>query len=194
AAELARDYPTTDKGLTAEALPERLARPEPNASRTNPVGAMVFLVMVSLVLLIACINVANLVLVRASTRFKEMAIRASLGASRRRIFRQMLTESLLLSLLGGVAGALLGAWFTRLLASIRFPADVTLHVNLGFDWRVFAYIAAIAIARGAMVGLVPAWRAPPMDLNAVLRAEGRPAGPRPPPPPMPPPPASSPPP
>jgi len=177
AAQLAREYPNTDQGLTPEVVPERLARPEPEASRTNPVGVAVFLVMVGLVLLITCVNVANLVLVRASTRFKEIAIRASLGAGRGRLFRQLLTESLLLSLLGGVFGALLGAWFTHLIGSIRFPADITIHVNLGFDWRVFAYTAAIALASGIIVGLVPAWRASRMNLNAVLRESGRSGGP-----------------
>ena len=177
ATQLAREYPDTDKGLTLEVVPERLARPQPDAARTNPVGAAVFLVMVGLVLLITCVNVANLVLVRASTRFKEIAIRASLGAGRGRLFRQLLTESLLLSLLGGAFGALLGAWFTHLIGSIRFPADITIHVNLGFDWRVFAYTAAIALASGIIVGLVPAWRASRMNLNAVLRESGRSGGP-----------------
>jgi len=110
-AQLEREYPATNKALTPDVLPERLARPEPDAARTNPIGAAVFLGMVGLVLLITCVNVANLVLVRASTRFKEIAIRASLGAGRIRIFRQLLTESLMLSLMGGAAGALLGAWF-----------------------------------------------------------------------------------
>jgi predicted permease len=177
AAQLAREYPVTNKALTLDVLPERLARPEPDAARTNPIGAAVFFAMVALVLLITCVNVANLVLVRASTRFKEMAIRASLGAGRGRIFRQLLTESLLLSLMGGVAGALLGAWFTHLIGLIRLPADITLHVNLGFDWRVFAYIGVIAMVSGVAVGLVPAWRASRLNLNAVLRESGRSGGP-----------------
>ena len=176
-AQLEREYPTTNKALIPDVLPERLARPEPDAARTNPIGMAVFLAMVGLVLLITCVNVANLVLVRASARFKEMAIRASLGAPRSRIFRQLLTESLLLSLLGGAAGALLGAWFTHLIGSIRFPADITLHVNLSFDWRVFAYIGAIAMVSGVAVGLVPAWRASRMNLNLVLRESGRSGGP-----------------
>src|SRR5262249_26185146 len=146
AAQLAREHPDTNKGLSAEVVPEKLARPEPDAARTNPVGMAAFLIMVGLVLLITCVNVANLVLVRASTRFKEIAIRASLGAGRGRIFRQLLTESLLLSVMGGAAGALLGAWFTHLIGSIRFPTDVTLHVNLGFDWRVVAYVGVVALA------------------------------------------------
>ena len=177
AAQLAREYPTTNKSLSLDVLPERLARPEPDAVRTNPIGAAVFFAMVALVLLITCVNVANLVLVRASTRFKEMAIRASLGAGRGRIFRQLLTESLLLSLMGGVAGALLGAWLTHLLGLIRLPADITLHVNLNFDWRVFAYIGVIAMVSGVAVGLVPAWRASRINLNAVLRESGRSGGP-----------------
>jgi predicted permease len=177
AAQLAREYPATNKGLLAEAVPERLARPEPAAARTNPIGAAVFLVMAGLVLLITCMNVANLVLVRASTRYKEIAIRSSLGAGRGRIFRQLLTESLLLSLLGGAAGALLGAWLTHLIASMRFPTDVTLRLNLAFDWRVFAYLAVIALGCGITVGLVPAWRASRMNLNAVLRESGRSGGP-----------------
>jgi predicted permease len=176
-AQLEREYPATNKALIPEALPERLARPEPDAARTNPVGAAVFLAMVGLVLLITCVNVANLVLVRASTRFKEMAIRASLGAGRGRIFRQLLTESLMLSLMGGAAGALLGAWFTHLIGSIRFPSDITLHLNMSFDWRVFAYIGAIALFSGVAVGLFPAWRASRMNLNLVLREGGRSGGP-----------------
>jgi putative ABC transport system permease protein len=176
AAQLEREYPATNKGLKAEVAPERLARPEPDASRTNPVGVAAFLIMVGLVLLITCVNVANLVLVRASTRYKEIAIRASLGAGRGRIFRQLLTESLLLSGMGGAAGALLGAWFTHLIGSIRFPTDITLHLNLAFDWRVFLYTGVIALACGITVGLVPAWRASRMNLNAVLRESGRSGG------------------
>jgi predicted permease len=176
AAQLAREYPSTNKGLLPDVLPERLARPEPDAVRTNPIGAVVFFAMVALVLLITCVNVANLVLVRGSTRYKEMAIRASLGAGRGRIFRQLLTESLLLSLMGGAAGALLGAWFTHLIGLIRLPADLTLHVNLSFDWRMFAYIGVIAMLSGVAVGLVPAWRASRINLNAVLRESGRSGG------------------
>jgi hypothetical protein len=98
-----------------------------------------------------------------------MAIRTSLGAGRLRIFRQLLTESLLLSLLGGLAGAILGWWFTRLLASIHLLMAVTIRMNPGFDGRLFAYIGLVVTGSGLAVGLVPAWRASRMNLNAVLR-------------------------
>lgn len=173
AAQLAAQFPDTNKSVVPEVVPEHLARPEPDAARSNPVAAGAFLAMVGLVLLITCVNVANLVLVRASTRFKEMAIRASLGAGRLRIFRQLLTETLLLSLLGGVAGALLGRSFTYLIGSIRFPIMLTIHLNLGFDWRVFAYIGFVVFFSGFAVGLIPAWRASRMNLNLILREGGR---------------------
>jgi putative ABC transport system permease protein len=176
-AQLAREYPNTNKSIVPEVVPEHLARPEPDAARTNPIAATAFLAMVALILLITCVNVANLVLVRASTRFKEMAIRASLGAGRLRIFRQLLTESLLLSLLGGLTGAVLGWWFTHLLGSIHFPVSLTIHVNMDFDWRVFGYIGLIVIVSGVAVGLVPAWRASHMNLNTTLREGGRSSGP-----------------
>ena len=130
-AQLAREYPNTNKSIVPEVVPEHLARPQPDAARKNLLGATAFLVIVTLILLITCVNVANLVLVRASTRLKEMAIRTSLGAGRLRIFRQLLTESLLLSLLGGLSGAILGWWFTRLLGSIHLPMAVTIRMNLG---------------------------------------------------------------
>jgi predicted permease len=176
AAQLAEQFPDTNQSVVPEVVPEHLARPEPDSARTNPVVAGAFLVMVGLVLFITCVNVANLVLVRASTRFKEMAIRASMGAGRGRIFRQLLTESVLLSVLGGVAGALLGCWFTYLIGAIRFPISLTIRLNLGFDWRVFGFIALIVFVSGLAVGLVPAWRASRMNLNAVLREGGRAGG------------------
>jgi predicted permease len=173
AAQLATQFPDTNKSVIPEVVPEHLARPEPDAARSNPVAAGAFLAMIALVLLITCVNVANLVLVRASTRFKEMAIRASLGAGRLRIFRQLLTETLLLSLLGGLVGALLGWWFTYLIGSMRFPMAFTIRLNLGFDWRVFGYIALIVFFSALAVGVVPAWRASRMNLNLILREGGR---------------------
>jgi putative ABC transport system permease protein len=176
AAELARQYPDTNKGIVPDVVLETLARPEPNGAKSNPIAATAFLGMVGLVLIITCVNVANLVLVRASARFKEMAIRASLGAGRARIFRQLLTESVVLSLLGGVAGALLGWWFTYLIGSMRYPMSISIRLNLGFDWRVFGYIGLIVFLSGLAVGVVPAWRASRMNLNVVLREGGRSGG------------------
>jgi len=176
AAQLEQQYPDTNKSVIPEVVPENLARPEPDSARTNPVAAGAFLGMVGLILLITCVNVANLVLVRASTRFKEMAIRTSLGAGRGRIFRQLLTESVLLSLLGGLAGALLGWWFSSLIGAIQFPMAIPIRLNLGFDWRVFGFIALIVFLSGLAVGLVPAWRASRMNLNAILREGGRSGG------------------
>ena len=173
ASQLSAQFPDTNKSVIPEVVPEHLARPEPDSARSNPVAAGAFLAMVALVLLITCVNVANLVLVRASTRFKEMAIRASLGAGRLRIFRQLLTETLLLSLFGGLAGAVLGWWFTYLIGSIRFPVSFTIRLNLGFDWRVFAYVGVIVFLTGLAVGLVPGWRASRMNLNLILREGGR---------------------
>jgi predicted permease len=176
AAQLTKEYPATNSSIVPEVVPEHLARPEPDAAHSNPIAATAFLGMVALILLITCINVANLVLVRASTRFKEMAIRASLGAGRLRIFRQLLMESLVLSLLGGLGGAILGWWFTHLLGSIRFPISLPIRVNVDFDWRVFGYIGLIVILSGLAVGLMPAWRASRMNLNAALREGGRSGG------------------
>jgi len=176
AAQLAQEFPDTNATVVPEVVPENLARPEPDSARSNPVVASAFLGMVGLVLLITCVNVANLVLVRASARSKEMAIRASLGAGRARVFRQFLTESVVLSLLGGLAGALLGWWFTYIIGSIHWPMSLTIRLNLGFDWRVFGYIALIVFASGLAVGVVPAWRASRMNLNAVLREGGRSGG------------------
>lgn len=176
AAQLAQQFPVTNASVVPDVVPEHLARPEASSARGNVVVAGAFLGMVGLVLLITCVNVANLVLVRASTRFKEMAIRASMGAGRGRIFRQLLTESVVLSVLGGIAGALLGWWFTYLIGSLRFPVGIPIRLNLGFDWRVFGYIALAVLASGLAVGLVPAWRASRMNLNAVLREGGRSGG------------------
>ena len=173
AAQLAQQFPDSNAGIVPEVVPEPMARPEADAAKSNPVVAGAFLGMVGLVMLITCVNVANLVLVRASTRFKEMAIRASMGAGRGRIFRQLLTESVVLSLLGGLAGALLGWWFTNLIGAIRLPVAIPIRLNLGFDWHVFGYIALVVFASGLAVGVVPAWRASRMNLNLVLREGGR---------------------
>jgi predicted permease len=170
---LEKQYPETNKGLRMDVFPEKLARPEANSASMWPLIATVFLGLVGLVLIVTCVNVTNLLLARASTRAKEMAIRAALGAGRIRMFRQLLTESLLLSVLGGAGGAALGVWIMKWIEAIRLPGDFPLRTDLPFDWRMFAYVASIAIAAGLLAGLTPAWRASRMDLNVTLHESGR---------------------
>jgi putative ABC transport system permease protein len=138
-----------------------------------PLLTTIFLVMVGLVLLVACFNVANLLLARAAAREKEIAIRAAIGAGRARLMRQMLTESLLLAVIGAAGGALLGNWAIRGLERLRPLGDFALRLDLRFDWRVFAYVAGVALLTGIVAGLAPALRTSRTNLNDTLREGGR---------------------
>ncbi|MEW5918574.1 MAG: ABC transporter permease, partial [Gemmatimonadota bacterium] len=126
----------------------------------------------ALVLLIACANLANLMLARANRRVREMAVRAAVGATRRELVRQMLTESVLLSGVGAALGILLAAWSTELARQV-LPADVPFWIQLEIDWRVVAFTAALGIATGIAVGLVPALRAIGVPVHEVLKDAGR---------------------
>lgn len=171
--QLEKQYPDTNKTVRARVIPEHLARPEPNSADSNPFVAGVFMLLVTLVLLVACVNVVNLMMVRATIRARELAVRAALGAGRMRLVRQLLTESLLLSAAGGLAGAGIGRWVSGLLSRMTLPMDLPIKFDLSFDWRVFGYVALVALGTGVVVGLLPALRASRADLNEVLREGGR---------------------
>lgn len=125
--------------------------------------------MVSLVLLIACTNVASLLLARASNRAQEIAVRLSLGASRSRIVRHLLAESLLIAGLGGVAGLLLNSALTHLIAGVDLPIAAPVHIVITPDTRLVVYAACIAIASAFLSGLVPALTSARRDANAALK-------------------------
>lgn len=170
---LAQQYPDIDKDLSVKAFPELRARPNPDPSNTVLVISGLFLALAALVLLLACVNVANILLVRATIREREMAIRAALGAARNRLVRQLLTESILLALLGGLAGMLLGKWGSSAISSIQLQTDLPVRLDFRFDWRVFAYAFSAALLTGIVVGLVPAIRASRGNLSAILHEGGR---------------------
>ena len=132
----------------------------------------VLVIVVGLVLLIACANVANLLLARAAARQKEIGIRLAIGASRARLVRQLLTESILLSMAGAAAGFLLAVAALRPIARFELPLPLPIGFNFTPDARVFAFTAALSVITGIVFGLVPALRATRPDLAATLKDQG----------------------
>jgi predicted permease len=170
---LSKQYPAEDKDLGIEVYPEVRSRPNPDPKNQLAVIGSLFLGLAILVLLLACANVTNILLVRATVREREMAIRMALGAGRMSLIRQLMTESVILALAGGLAGMVLGAWASSLLGSIRLGTDLPIRLDFGVDWRVFCYAFGAALVTGLFVGIFPALRASRGNLNEVLHQSGR---------------------
>lgn len=167
AARLATQYPGTNQDRTANVngLRETLVK---GSRRT----LLVLAGAVACLLLIACANVANLMLARATLRSKEIAVRTAIGATRSTILRQVLTESVLLSILGGVAGLLLAAWGTDLLLAVAPGALPRAH-GVGLDWRVVAFTTFVALGTSMLFGIAPAIQLSGTELNSTLKEGGR---------------------
>jgi predicted permease len=151
---------------------EMRTRPEPSVSGFLPFAAAVFLALAGLVLFIACANVANLMFARALERQKEMGIRAAVGAPRRRLIRQLLTESVLLAVLAGGVGVALSFAGAPLLAQFTPQGDIPVRPDERWQWLPMFYTAAAALLAGVVSGLAPAMRATKLDVHAVLKGAG----------------------
>lgn len=167
AAQIAAQYPETNKDRTVTALSYLRAR-----YQNDPPDAQLAIALVittGLVLLIACANVANLVLARGTARVKEIAIRMAIGAGRGTLLRQLLTESLVLAIVGGLAGLVVGYACVRFLNSIPVPSDFPLALGVRMDQRMLWFSLAISLATGIVFGLLPALRATRTDLASSIK-------------------------
>ena len=134
---------------------------------------LILLGIAALVLVIACANLANLMLARASARERELAVRLAIGASRPRLIRQMLAESLLLAAIGAACGAFLAQFLSSYLVRFLTTTDNPLYVDLGTDWRIFGFTAALAVLTCLLFGLMPAIRATRANPGTLMKASGR---------------------
>ncbi len=172
AEKLAKDYPAANTGRSLRLIPLPESMIGPNF-RGNVVQAGALLLSLSgLVLLIACANVANLLLARATARQREVAVRLAVGASRHRLIRQFVTESMLLSLLGGLAGIAIAIWTQNVLWSLR-PPFLPDGITVSLDARVLGFGLIMSLVTGLLFGLAPAWITTKPELTTMLKEESK---------------------
>jgi len=164
---LAAAFPDADKGTGAALIPLK----QWTVGGVRPL-LLILLASVGFVLLIACVNVANLLLARSTGRTREFAIRAALGVSQRRVIRQLLTESVTLALAGGALGLLLAAWGTRAALGV-LPTALPRAEEIGLDGRVLLFTLAISLLAGVLFGIAPALKMSPVNLQDTLKESGR---------------------
>jgi predicted permease len=164
---LAIAFPDADKGIGADIVPLK----EQIVGDVRPF-LLVLLAAVGFVLLLACVNVASLLLARSAGRRREFAVRTALGASRRRIVCQLLTESLLLGIASGAVGLLLAVWGTHAALGL-VPVALPRIDEIGLDFRVLAFASALSLLSGTLFGLVPAWKTSQTDPQTALKEGGR---------------------
>jgi macrolide transport system ATP-binding/permease protein len=169
AAQLVREFPNENEGVTIALSPPGLFG---SLLRGPVMGfAGVLMAVVGLVLLLACTNLANLLLARATERHKEIAVRLAIGAGRWRLVRQLLTESILLSMLGGALGLWLAYWLVDAMVAFKPPTDLPLPAILQIDGRVLLFTLIVSVLAGALFGLAPALHATRPNLVPVLKGE-----------------------
>jgi macrolide transport system ATP-binding/permease protein len=168
-AALATEYPDSMERSSLWVEAERRARPMPANAPFTPLFLAMVMTLASLVLVMACANVGTLLISRGAGRQRELALRAGLGATRWRLVRQLISESLLLALLGGVAGTAAALWATDVLSAIVFaPAEGGVTIDVTMDWRVLAFSAVLAALTGLIAGVAPAWKATRVDLSRAI--------------------------
>lgn len=167
AAALGREYPDADAGVSIVLSPPGMAGTMLRGAITG--FSAVLMVVAGMVLLIACVNLASLLLARAADRRKETAIRLALGAGRGHLMRQLLTESLVLSIAGGAAGILLALWLTGLFNAWRPPIDVPVIPKVVMDTRVLLFASVVSLVTGLLFGLAPAWQSVRTTLAPALK-------------------------
>jgi predicted permease len=167
AQQMAKEYPNINEGQSIILIPPGFIIPDLRNAVVS--FAWVLMAAVVLVLLVACANLAGLLLARAMDRRKEIAIRLAMGANRWRLIRQLLTESVVLSVTGGVVGLLLALWLISLLLSFRPPLDFPLTVDIGLDWRVMIFSFLVSLLTGIVFGLAPALQSTRLALVPALK-------------------------
>jgi predicted permease len=167
AQRLENEYPDSNRGVSLRLVPLH----DQVTGKVRPALLLLF-GAVGLVLLIACANIINLMLVRSAARRREIAVRAALGAGRMRLLRQLLTESITLSVLGGAAGILIGSWGVNALLALN-PIPIPSYNKIGVDMTVLAFTLVASVVTGIVFGLAPAWQSLRVDLHSALKEGGR---------------------
>ena len=168
---LEEEYPNTNQNCRPLLVPESESTLPPAFRGQAAAFSAALMVLVGLVLLIACVNVANLLLARAAARRREIGVRLALGAGRVRMIRQLLTESVLLATMGGAFGLALSWWATSLLSSYRIPVSIPVSLDFSLDQRVLGFTLAAALSTGLVFGLFPALQASRTELVPSLKGD-----------------------